>query len=91
MSLDNSEKIQLLQKAIWNYKDIMSYFGFKKNKAIDIKKQAAKEGGFIKVNPSSVTTESVLKLFSTTRTNEMNLIIPGTFQQEVNNYDQTKN
>lgn len=69
------EKIELLQKPVWTYKDIMCFFGrFGKTKANDIKNKVIENGGGIKYSTKYVKTESVLNYFGTTREEEIKVL-----------------
>lgn len=60
--LTPEERLDLLSKSLWDYKDIVLYFGINKNKAIEIKKAARKSsGGLPKYDPTKATVESVMR------------------------------
>lgn len=60
--LTAEERLDMLSKPLWDYKDIAKYFGINKNKAIEIKKAARKESGNLpKYDPSKAPVEAVLK------------------------------
>ena len=67
------EKVKLLLKPTWSYKDIMEYLDCKHTKAIKIKDMAIANGGGIKYSTTLVKVDSVLELFGTTRERELSL------------------
>ena len=69
------DRKDLVAKPFWNYRDIMEYTGFKKDKAISIFKKCIKEyEGSIKYEPSYITCESFFKYYGTTRTKELAIL-----------------
>ena len=74
MIVNMQEKKELLLKPVWDYKDIMSYFGVKTTYACDIKKRAINEfDGTVKIGSQYVKTDSVLALYGTSRSKELEL------------------
>ena len=70
------DKKELLLKPVWDYKDIMKYFNVKSpTTAIKIKTRAVNEqdGGVI-WGSDLVKTDSVLALYGTSRTKELEII-----------------
>lgn len=70
-------KKELLSKAAWTYKDIMSYFPEIKSKAtaIKIKNRAIKEqNGAVKYGIVYVKADSVLALYGTSRMQELKIM-----------------
>ncbi len=69
------ERIALLGKPYWNYKDISAYFNIKTTKAIAIKNEAIqKYDGQVKYLSHYVKTNSVLAIVGTTREDEMSFL-----------------
>ena len=61
LSID--KKLELLEKANWNYKDIADYFGCGITKASEIKRKARiYNGGFPKYMKDHVTVSAVFEL-----------------------------
>ena len=70
-----SKTKKLLEKPIWNYRDIMSYTGFKKSKVYEIMGDCKKKyGGGIREEPSYVKRDSVLAYLDTTIRRELEVI-----------------
>lgn len=68
-------KIELLSKPAWDYKDVMEYFDIKApNSAYKIMNSARANGGAIKFKNNMVTSNSVLELYGTTRTQELEIL-----------------
>jgi hypothetical protein len=68
-------KRELLLKPVWNYKDIMEYFGVKTTLAFGIKHRALDEqDGYVKWGNGLVKTDSVLALYGTNRKQELEII-----------------
>lgn len=68
-------KKELLLKPVWDYKDIMNYFGVKHSQAYKLKKRAIKEhDGTVKIGATYVKTDSVLALYGTNRKQELDTI-----------------
>lgn len=69
------EKIELLEKPVWDYKDIMEWTSVKsKTTALAIKKRAQTEfNGFVPYGSQYVKTDSVLKIYGTSREAELKL------------------
>lgn len=66
------ERIELLSKPYWNYKDISAYFNVKTTKAIALKNEAIqKYDGQVKYLSHYVKTNSVLAIIGTTREEEI--------------------
>ena len=62
-TITTDERLQLLSKPNWNYKDIARYFDLGITKASEIKKAARKaSGGFPKYLQDYVTAKSVFEL-----------------------------
>jgi hypothetical protein len=69
------KKKELLLKPVWDYKDIMNYFGVKHTTAYTIKERAIKEfDGTVKFGTQFVKTDSVLALYGTSRKQELDTI-----------------
>ena len=49
----------------WTYKEIMLYFGYGKNKAIDIKKNACQQGGSVKWHSDEASVKVIMELQNT--------------------------
>lgn len=66
-------RLRLLQKPVWNFKDIMVYTNYKQSNACRIKTEAIKKcNGKVPFNTNVVKTSSVLKLlYGTTREEEI--------------------
>ena len=68
------EKKELLLKPVWDYKDIMNYFGVKHSQAYRLKERAIKEhNGAVKIGSQYVKTDSLLALYGTSRKEELEL------------------
>ena len=66
------EKLELLSKPAWNYKDIMSYFGYKsQNTAIRIKNEAIKLGGRVRFSTTLASTDSIIQYMGSSREREI--------------------
>ena len=66
------QRIALLSKPTWSYRDIGLYFGYSATKAIEIKKQARQESGNLpKFDSSKATVMSILNLCGSTLENEI--------------------
>ena len=63
--LSPKEKLKLLTMVNWSYKEIMAYFGFGKNKAIDIKKDACANGGLVKWHSDQASVKVIMELLGT--------------------------
>jgi len=64
------EKRELLLKPCWTFKDIQNYFECSQQKAFNIKKTASEEGS-VPYGKQYVKTDVVLKLYGTSRENEL--------------------
>ena len=61
--LTPEERLDMLSKPLWDYKDIALYFGINKNKAIEIKKAARRlSGNLPKYDSTKAPVEAVLKI-----------------------------
>ena len=81
-----ANKMELLSKSAWDYRDIMEYFPTIKSAptAIAIKDRAIKEfDGGVKYGSKYATVESVLNLFGTNRDYEINTIKKMLYSSEV--------
>lgn len=59
-NLSTGERLALLEKPLWNYKDIVSYFSINKNKAIDIKRAArTRNDGKPEYDPTKATVDAI--------------------------------
>lgn len=67
-------KLKLLTMVNWSYKEIMAYFGYGKNKAIDLKKAACANGGLVKWHSDQASVKVIMELQGTTVTDEINKI-----------------
>lgn len=62
-NLTVQQKLDLLTKSLWDYKDISSYFEINKNKSIEIKNEArAQNNNLPKYDPAKATIDSVMKV-----------------------------
>lgn len=62
-TLSAQQKLDLLTKSLWDYKDIGSYFGINKNKSIEIKNEARTQNNNLpKYDPAKATIDSVMKV-----------------------------
>lgn len=69
------QKKELLLKPVWDYKDIMKYFGVKTNAAFNIKHRAQDEfDGSVKWGNGLVKTDSVLAMYGTSRKQELDIL-----------------
>ena len=59
-------ELEILQKPVWNWKDIMTFEGCASAKANEIRKRALDAGGKVDYNPHGVQSRYVLKLMGTT-------------------------
>lgn len=72
MSIDEERKaklyseLELLQKPVWNWRDIAEFVGCASAKANEIRKRAIDAGGKVDFNPHGVQSRHVLKLMNTT-------------------------
>ena len=69
------QRIELLTKPWWSYKEIMSYFNVCKNIAIKIKNKAANAGGLNIYHSEQVSRDKVMELQGTTTEREMDLLL----------------
>lgn len=73
--MSKEERKTLISKPNWTYQDIMTYFGFGKTKACDIKKKAIEDfGGEISYMKTMVKADSVLALLGTSREIEAKIL-----------------
>lgn len=71
----SEEKKELLLKPVWDYKDIMKYFGVKTTAAFNIKHRAQDEfDGSVRWGNGLVKTDSVLALYGTNRKQELGIL-----------------
>ena len=71
----SEEKKELLLKPVWDYKDIMKYFGVKTTNAFKIKHRALDEqDGGVRWGNGLVKTDSVLALYGTNRKQELGIL-----------------
>lgn len=69
------EKLDLLLKPSWDYKDIKAYLGVSTSQANKIKNRAIKEcDGAVLYGSNLVKTDSVLQLYGTTRDKEISIL-----------------
>lgn len=70
------EKISLLSKPVWSYRDIMDYFDHIKSSttAIELKKKIQAKGGGVKYDSRLVKTDAVLEHYGLSRENELNTL-----------------
>lgn len=59
-------KLRLLTMVNWSYKEIMQYFNYGKNKAIDIKKTACQNGGAVRWHSDEASVKVIMELQGTT-------------------------
>lgn len=59
-------ELSLLQKAVWHWKDIATFYGFASAKATEIRKMALAKGGKVDYDPHGVQSRYVLMLEGTT-------------------------
>lgn len=64
-------ELTLLQKPVWNWKDISQFVQCASAKAIEIKKKALEAGGKVDYNPHGVQSRFVLKLMGTSPEDEI--------------------
>lgn len=64
-------ELALLQKPVWNWKDISQFVQCASAKAIEIKKKALEAGGKVDYNPHGVQSRFVLKLMGTSPEDEI--------------------
>ena len=64
-------ELTLLQKPMWNWKDISQFIQCASAKAIEIKKLAIEAGGKVDFNPHGVQSRYVLKIMGTTPEDEI--------------------
>lgn len=70
--ISTANKINLLSKNVWSYRDIMDYFGVSKPTAIKAKNTAIKcYGGKVSYGSNFAKIDSVLELYSTNRLTEI--------------------
>jgi len=68
-------KIGLLSKSAWSYRDIMQYFKVSAPTATNLKNRAIETyDGTVPYGSNFATTESILKLFGTSRQREIDLL-----------------
>ena len=65
------KKKELLLKPVWTYTDIMDYLDVSSTKAFTIKKEAIKNGGSVQYGVHYVKCDTVLKLYGTSREEEL--------------------
>lgn len=70
--LTPKQKLRLLANVNWTYKEIMLYFNYGKNKAIDIKKKACENGGAVKWHSDEASVKVIMELQGTTIDEEIN-------------------
>lgn len=70
--MEVKNKLELLSKPVWTYRDIMAYYGYSKPTAIKAKNTAIKAyNGKVSYGNQYATIDSVLELFGTNRITEI--------------------
>lgn len=70
--MEVKNKLELLSKPVWTYRDIMNYYGYSKPTAIKAKNNAIKShNGKVSYGNQYATIDSVLELFGTNRITEI--------------------
>ena len=64
-------ELTLLQKPVWNWKDVAQFVQCASAKAVEVKKKAIEAGGKVDYNPHGVQSRYVLKLMGTTPEDEI--------------------
>ncbi len=70
--MEVKNKLELLSKPVWTYRDIMAYYGYSKPTAIKAKNTAIKAyNGKVSYGNQYATIDSILELFGTNRITEI--------------------
>lgn len=71
--LTPNQRLKLLTTPNWTYKEIMQYFRWGRNKAIQVKMDACKKGGAIRFHSDQVLSKVVLELQGIDKEEEIKL------------------
>lgn len=67
------DKLKLLHKPMWNYKDVKDYMHCSNDKAYALIRKARKHGGEIEINRNCCTRDSFLEMLGTSAEKELRI------------------